>query len=256
MVIDTHTHLYLKEFAADIDDVINRAKNLKINNFFLPAIDSSYTESMIALKNAYPDIMHLMAGLHPCSVKDNYLEELSHVENVLKNHAIVAIGEIGIDLYWDKSTLNIQKKVFASQIRLAKDLNLPIVIHCRNAFDEIFEVLEKEKSENLRGIFHCFSGNYEQALKAISFNMKLGIGGVVTFKNGKIDKFLKKIPLDNLVLETDSPYLAPPPFRGKRNESSYLSIIIDKLTEVYEIPAKKIIEITSTNAIELFKIKV
>ena len=256
MVIDTHTHLYLKEFAADIDDVINRAKNLKINNFFLPAIDSSYTESMIALKNAYPDIMHLMAGLHPCSVKDNYLDELSHVENVLKNHAIVAIGEIGIDLYWDKSTLNIQKKAFASQIRLAKDLNLPIVIHCRNAFDEIFEVLEKEKSENLRGIFHCFSGNYEQALKAISFNMKLGIGGVVTFKNGKIDKFLKKIPLDNLVLETDSPYLAPPPFRGKRNESSYLSIIIDKLTEVYEIPAKKIIEITSTNAIELFKIKV
>lgn len=256
MVIDTHTHLYLKEFAADIDDVINRAKNLKINNFFLPAIDSSYTESMIALKNAYPDIMHLMAGLHPCSVKDNYLEELSHVENVLKNHAIVAIGEIGIDLYWDKSTLNIQKKAFASQIRLAKDLNLPIVIHCRNAFDEIFEVLEKEKSENLRGIFHCFSGNYDQALKAISFNMKLGIGGVVTFKNGKIDKFLKKIPLDNLVLETDSPYLAPPPFRGKRNESSYLSIIIDKLTEVYEIPAKKIIEITSTNAIELFKIKV
>lgn len=256
MVIDTHTHLYLKEFAADIDDVINRAKNLKINNFFLPAIDSSYTESMIALKNAYPDIMHLMAGLHPCSVKDNYLEELSHVENVLKNHAIVAIGEIGIDLYWDKSTLNIQKKAFASQIRLAKDLNLPIVIHCRNAFDEIFEVLEKEKSENLRGIFHCFSGNYEEALKAISFNMKLGIGGVVTFKNGKIDKFLKKIPLDNLVLETDSPYLAPPPFRGKRNESSYLSIIIDKLTEVYEIPAEKIIEITSNNAIELFKIKV
>lgn len=256
MVIDTHTHLYLKEFAADIDDVINRAKNLKINNFFLPAIDSSYTESMIALKNAYPDIMHLMAGLHPCSVKDNYLDELSHVENVLKNHAIVAIGEIGIDLYWDKSTLNIQKKAFASQIRLAKDLNLPIVIHCRNAFDEIFEVLEKEKSEKLRGIFHCFSGNYEQALKAISFNMKLGIGGVVTFKNGKIDKFLKKIPLDNLVLETDSPYLAPPPFRGKRNESSYLSIIIDKLTEVYEIPAEKIIEITSSNAIELFKIKV
>ncbi|MBL6878108.1 MAG: TatD family hydrolase [Flavobacteriaceae bacterium] len=256
MVIDTHTHLYLKEFAADIDDVINRAKNLKINNFFLPAIDSSHTESMISLKNAYPEIMHMMAGLHPCSVKDNYLDELSHVENVLKNHPVVAIGEIGIDLYWDKSTLNIQKKAFASQIRLAKDLNLPIVIHCRNAFDEIFEVLEKEKSEKLRGIFHCFSGNYEQALKAISFNMKLGIGGVVTFKNGKIDKFLKKIPLDNLVLETDSPYLAPPPFRGKRNESSYLSIIIDKLTEVYEIPAEKIIEITSNNAIELFKIKV
>ena len=256
MITDTHTHLYLKEFADDIDVVINRALNLKINNFFLPAIDSSHTDSMIALKNAYPEIMHLMAGLHPCSVKDNYLDELSHVEKVLENHSIVAIGEIGIDLYWDKSTLNIQKKAFASQIRLAKDLNLPIIIHCRDAFDEIFEVLEKEKSEKLRGIFHCFSGNYEQALKAISFNMKLGIGGVVTFKNGKIDKFLNKISLDNLVLETDSPYLAPSPFRGKRNESSYLSIIIDKLTNVYEIPAEKIIEITTNNAIELFKIKV
>jgi len=255
MITDTHTHLYLKEFAEDIDDVINRALNLRINNFFLPAIDSSHTESMIALKTAYPKIMHLMAGLHPCSVKENYLDELIHVKKVLENHPIVAIGEIGIDLYWNKSTLDIQKKAFISQIRLAKDLNLPIVIHCRNAFDEIFEVLEKEKSEKLRGIFHCFSGNYEQALKSISFNMKLGIGGVVTFKNGKIDKFLKNISLDNLVLETDSPYLAPPPFRGKRNESSYLSIIIDKLTQVYEIPAEKIIEITTNNAIELFKIK-
>ena len=240
MITDTHTHLYLKEFAGDIDDVINRALNLKINNFFLPAIDSSHTESMIALKTAYPEIMHLDGWPYIHVVlKSNYLDELNHVEKVLKNHAIVAIGEIGIDLYWDKSTLDIQKKAFASQIRLAKDLNLPIVIHCRNAFDEIFEVLENEKSEKLRGIFHCFSGNYEQALKAISFNMKLGIGGVVTFKNGKIDKFLKNISLDNLVLETDSPYLAPTPFRGKRNESSYLSIIIDKLTEVYEIPARK-----------------
>ena len=231
MITDTHTHLYLKEFADDIDVVINRALNLKINNFFLPAIDSSHTKSMLELKKAYPKIMHLMAGLHPCSVNDNYLDELSHVEKVLENHPIVAIGEIGIDLYWDKSTLSIQKKVFTSQIRLAKDLNLPIVIHCRNAFDEIFEVLEKEKSEKLRGIFHCF-------------------------KNGKIDKFLKKISLENLVLETDSPYLAPTPFRGKRNESSYLSIIIDKLTDIYEVPAKKIIEITTSNAIELFKIKV
>ena len=255
MITDTHTHLYLKEFADDIDVVINRALNLKINNFFLPAIDSSHTKSMLELKKAYPKIMHLMAGLHPCSVNDNYLDELSHVEKVLENHPIVAIGEIGIDLYWDKSTLSIQKKVFTSQIRLAKDLNLPIVIHCRNAFDEIFEVLEKEKSEKLRGIFHCFSGNYEQALKAISFNMKLGIGGVVTFKNGRIDKFLKKISLQNLVLETDSPYLAPTPFRGKRNECSYLSIIIDKLTQVYDTPKENIIQTTTNNAIELFNLK-
>jgi TatD DNase family protein len=255
MITDTHTHLYLKEFAGDIDAVIERALDLKINNFFLPAIDSSHTESMIALKTAYPEIMHLMAGLHPCSVKGNYLDELNHVEKVLKNQLIVAIGEIGIDLYWDKSTLDIQKKAFAFQIKLAKRLNLPIVIHCRNAFDEIFEVLENEKSEKLRGIFHCFSGSYEQALKAISFNMKLGIGGVVTFKNGKIYKFLKNISLENLVLETDSPYLAPTPFRGKRNESSYLSIIIKKLSEVYDISEEKIIEVTTNNAIELFKIK-
>jgi TatD DNase family protein len=254
MIIDTHTHLYLKEFSDDIDDVINRAKELKINNFFLPAIDSSHTLSMIKLKTAYPDIMHMMAGLHPCSVNDNFLDELTHVENVLENQSIIAIGEIGIDLYWDKSNLNLQTKAFVSQIRLAKDLNLPIVIHCRNAFDEIFEILEKEKSDKLRGVFHCFSGNYEQALKAISFNMKLGIGGVVTFKNGKIDKFLKKISLDNLVLETDSPYLAPKPFRGKRNESSYLSIIIDKLTEVYDFPQEKIIQITTSNTIDLFNL--
>ena len=254
MITDTHTHLYLKEFAGDIDAVIERALDLKINNFFLPAIDSSHTESMIALKNAYPEIMHLMAGLHPCSVKGNYLDELSHVEKVLQNQFIVAIGEIGIDLYWDKSTLDIQKKAFAFQIKLAKRLNLPIVIHCRNAFDEIFEVLEKEKSENLRGIFHCFSGTYEHALKAISYNMKLGIGGVVTFKNGKIDKFLKNISLENLVLETDSPYLSPVPFRGKRNESSYITLIIKKLSEIYNLPEKKIIEITTLNTFDIFKI--
>jgi TatD DNase family protein len=208
---------------------------------------------MIALKNAYPEIMHLMAGLHPCSVKDNYLDELSHVEKVLENHPIVAIGEIGIDLYWDKSTLNIQKKAFVSQIRLAKNLNLPIVIHCRNAFDEIFEVLEKEKSEKLRGIFHCFSGNYEQALKAISFNMKLGIGGVVTFKNGKIDQFLSKIDLSHIVLETDAPYLSPVPHRGKRNESAYLLNVLDKVAGIYGMNKKDIAEITTNNALDIFK---
>ena len=254
MITDTHTHLYLKEFDNDIDSVINRALDLNINNFLLPAIDSSHTESMLNLKNAYPDIMHLMAGLHPCSVKHNYMDELSHVEKITKNHNVVAIGEIGIDLFWDKSTLNIQKEAFALQIKLAKKLNLPIVIHCREAFDEIFEVLEKEKSDKLRGIFHCFSGTYEHALKAISFNMKLGIGGVVTFKNGKIDKFLNNIPIDNLVLETDSPYLAPVPFRGKRNESSYITLIVKKLSEIYNLSEKKIIETTTQNALDIFKI--
>ena len=147
MIIDTHTHLYLKDFDADISAVISRALDLNINNFFLPAIDSSHTKSMLNLKNAYPTIMHLMAGLHPCSVKKNYLEELNHVNEVVKNNSIVAIGEIGIDLYWDKTNLSIQKEAFANQIRLAKKLDLPIVIHCRDAFDEIFEVLEYEKSE-------------------------------------------------------------------------------------------------------------
>ena len=255
MITDTHTHLYLKDFEKDIDSVVNRALDLNINNFFLPAIDSSHTESMVNLKNAYPDIMHLMAGLHPCSVKNNYLDELKHVEKVTKNHSIVAIGEIGIDLYWDKSTLNIQKAAFTQQIKLAKRLNLPIVIHCRNAFDEIFEILEKEKSDKLRGIFHCFSGTYEHALKAISYNMKLGIGGVVTFKNGKIDKFLDNITIDNLVLETDSPYLAPAPFRGKRNESSYITLIVKKLSEIYNLSENKIIETTTLNALDIFKIR-
>jgi TatD DNase family protein len=254
MITDTHTHLYLKDFESDIDIVINRALDLNINNFFLPAIDSSHTESMLNLKNAYPEIMHLMAGLHPCSVKHNYMDELNHVEKIIKNNNVVAIGEIGIDLFWDKSTLNIQKKAFAIQIKLAKKLNLPIVIHCREAFDEIFEVLEKEKSDKLRGIFHCFSGTYEHALKAISFNMKLGIGGVVTFKNGKIDKFLNNIPIDNLVLETDSPYLAPVPFRGKRNESSYITLVVKKLSEIYSLSEKKIIETTTLNAFDIFKI--
>ena len=254
MIIDTHTHLYLKDFDADINAVVSRALDLNINNFFLPAIDSSHTKSMLNLKNAYPTIMHLMAGLHPCSVKKNYLEELNHVNEVVKNNSIVAIGEIGIDLYWDKTNLSIQKEAFANQIRLAKKLDLPIVIHCRDAFDEIFEVLEYEKSEKLRGIFHCFSGTYEHALKAISFNMKLGIGGVVTFKNGKIDQFLKNISLDHLLAETDSPYLSPVPYRGKRNESSYITIIAQKLSDIYSIPTNKIFEITSKNSIDIFKI--
>ena len=253
MIVDTHTHLYLKDFEADIDLVIQRSIDLNIKKFFLPAIDSTHTKSMLSLKNRYPDLMHLMAGLHPCSVKDNYIDELNHVKDILDSEKITAIGEIGIDLYWDKSTLKTQKIVFKNQINLAKKYDLPIVIHCRDAFDEIFEILELENHEKLRGIFHCFSGSYEQAIKAISFNMKLGIGGVATFKNGRIDTFLNKIPLNNIVLETDSPYLAPAPYRGKRNESSYLSIIIKKLSEIYNISENNISEITTNNAFEIFK---
>lgn len=253
-ITDTHTHLYSEAFDSDRKEMIQRAINLNVTRFFIPAIDSSYTEAMLKLKNDFPNHMFLMAGLHPTSVKDNYIEELKHVESLLTEHKFYAIGEIGIDLYWDTSTLDIQKKVFKHQIRLAKQYGLPIVIHCREAFDEIFDVLETEKGDELFGIFHCFTGNLEQAQKAISFNMKLGIGGVVTFKNGGIDKFLDQIDLKHIVLETDSPYLAPKPYRGKRNESSYIIKVLEKLSEIYGIPQDEITEITTQNSKDVFRI--
>ena len=182
-----------------------------------------------------------MTGLHPTSVKENYKEELQHVEDLLSKRKFIAIGEIGIDLYWDKTTLEIQQDAFKHQIRLAKQYKLPIVIHCRNAFDEIFEVLDSEKSEDLFGIFHCF-------------NMKLGIGGVVTFKNGGIDKFLNQIDLKHIVLETDSPYLAPAPYRGKRNESAYIIKILEKLSELYGVSKEDIAKMTTENSKAIFKV--
>jgi TatD DNase family protein len=195
-----------------------------------------------------------MMGLHPTYVKENYLEELQHVEEQLAKRKFYAIGEIGIDLYWDKTHLREQQMAFRKQIQLAKKYKLPIVIHCREAFDEIFEILEEEKSADLFGVFHCFTGTYEQALQAISYNMKLGIGGVVTFKNGKIDQFLSQIDLKHIVLETDSPYLAPVPFRGKRNESSYLVNVLDKLAQIYELSAKDIASVTTENSKVIFGI--
>jgi len=253
-ITDTHTHLYSEAFDSDRKEMIQRAVDLNVTRFFIPAIDSSYTDAMFKLKNDFPNHMFLMAGLHPTSVKDNYNEELKHVEVLLNEHKFYAIGEIGIDMYWDTSTLDIQKKAFKHQIQLAKQYRLPIVIHCREAFDEIFDVLETEKGDNLFGIFHCFTGNYEQAQKAISFNMKLGIGGVVTFKNGGIDKFMGQIDLKHIVLETDSPYLAPKPYRGKRNESSYIIKVLEKLSEIYGISQEKIAEITTQNSKDIFKI--
>jgi TatD DNase family protein len=209
---------------------------------------------MYELEKDYPDNVFLMMGLHPTYVKDNYLEELKHVENELAKRKFYAIGEIGIDLYWDKTHLKEQQIAFKKQIQLAKQYKLPIVIHCREAFDEIFEILEEEKSDDLFGIFHCFSGTYEQALQAISYNMKLGIGGVVTFKNGKIDQFLHQIDLKNIVLETDSPYLAPIPFRGKRNESSYLVNVVSKLSQIYNLSENEIAERTTENSKAVFGI--
>ena len=255
MIIDTHTHLYVEEFDTDYKEVIQRAIDYGVEKFFLPAIDSTYTDRMFRLQKEYPEHVYLMNGLHPCSVKENWQEEIAKVNALVSTHSkdFYAIGEIGIDLYWDKTFLVAQKEAFALQIRLAKEYHLPIVIHCREAFEETFEVLEKEKSDDLFGIFHCFTGNKEQALRAISFGLKLGIGGVVTFKNGKIDTFLNEIPLEHLVLETDAPYLAPVPFRGKRNESSYLIYIVKKLAEIYNISENEIIKRTTNNALEIFK---
>ena len=254
IITDTHTHLYSEAFDEDRNEMIHRAINENVSRFFIPAIDSTYTESMLKLETEFPNHVFLMMGLHPTHVKENYMEELSHVEKMLSNRKFYAIGEIGIDLYWDKSTLPIQIKAFKHQIRLAKRYKLPIVIHCREAFDEIFEVLEAERSDDLFGIFHCFTGNLEQAKKAISYQMKLGIGGVVTFKNGGIDQFLGEIDLKHIVLETDSPYLAPKPFRGKRNESSYIVNVLDKLSELYGLSNEKIAEITTQNSKDVFNI--
>ena len=254
IITDTHTHLYSEAFDEDRDLMIQRALDAKVERFFIPAIDSSYTEAMFQLEKAYPHNVHLMMGLHPTSVKENYNDELLHVENLFKQRSFIAVGEIGIDLYWDTSTLNIQQDAFRRQIQLAKQYNLPIVIHCRDAFDEVFEVLKDEKDDKLFGIFHCFTGTIEQAKRAISFNMKLGIGGVVTFKNGGLDTCINQIELKHIVLETDAPYLSPTPYRGKRNESSYIIKVLNKLAELYELPHDDIAKITTANSIDVFKI--
>ncbi|TRX33456.1 TatD family deoxyribonuclease [Flavobacterium sp. ZT3R18] len=254
ILTDTHTHLYSEEFDEDRNEMMQRAIDNGVTRFFVPAIDSTCTQSMYDLERDYPNNVFLMMGLHPTYVKDNYLEELQHVENEMAKRKFYAIGEIGIDLYWDKTHLPQQQIAFRTQIQWAKKLKLPIVIHCREAFDEIFEILEEEKSPELFGIFHCFSGTYEQAVRAISYNMKLGIGGVVTFKNGKIDQFLSQIDLKHIVLETDSPYLAPIPYRGKRNESSFLINVVDKLSQIYGLSANEIARVTTDNSKVIFGI--
>lgn len=253
ILIDTHTHLYSDAFNEDRAEVIQRALEQNVKRFIVPAIDTSYFEAMWDLKKQFPEIIHLMMGLHPCSVKnENYKEELDFVKKELETGQYIAVGEIGVDLYWDQSTLDIQQEVFQQQIKWSKKFGLPINIHCRDAFKETFEVLEQERGE-LTGIFHCFTGTLEDAHRAIDLGLKLGIGGVVTFKNGKIDQFLSEIPLKHIVLETDAPYLAPTPFRGKRNESAYLGLIAQRLAVIYGQTVAQIAKQTSENAIEVFK---
>lgn len=254
IITDTHTHLYSEAFDEDREVMMNRAIANKVERFFIPAIDSSYTKAMLDLERQYPDHVFLMMGLHPTHVNQNFKKELDHVEYMLSKRKFYAVGEIGIDLFWETSTLKLQQEAFKYQIQLAKSYNLPIVIHCREAFDEIFEILEQEKDSSLFGIFHCFTGTIEQAKQAISYNMKLGIGGVVTFKNGKLDQFINEIDTKHIVLETDSPYLAPKPYRGKRNESSYIIEVANKLSELYGISVEEICEITTANSKQVFGI--
>lgn len=252
ILTDTHTHLYSEAFDEDRKLVVERAMEKGIQRFFLPAIDHTYTGAMLELVDRYPDNIFPMMGLHPTHVKEDFREGLAHVDEMLEKRKFYAIGEIGIDLYWDKTFLDQQIQAFEYQIALAKKHGLPIVIHSRDSFDEIFEVLENADPEGLFGIFHCFTGTFEQAQRAIALNMKLGIGGVLTYKNGKIDTFLNRIPLEHIVLETDSPYLSPVPYRGKRNESSYLIEIASRLAEVYGLTMEEVAEVTTQNSKKVF----
>ena len=254
--VDTHTHLFAKEFDNDINDVVENAISNGIEKMLLPNIDSSTTKAMINLCKQYPNNCHPMIGLHPCSVKkENIKEEIEHILDELKKNSFVAIGEIGIDLYWDKTTLDIQKEAFETQVKIAKDNNLPIVIHTRNSFNEAYEIVEKLNDKNLSGVFHCFSGTLDDAKKIIDLeSFYLGIGGVVTFKNGGIDKIINQISLEHLILETDSPYLTPVPNRGKRNESKHILDIAKKLSEIYEVSINDISKKTTHNANKLFKL--
>ncbi len=254
--IDTHSHLYSEKFDEDRSHVITEAIDLGIDIILLPNISSKYTEGMMAICNEYPNNCYPMIGLHPCDVtKKNYDAEIAHVEKELTTKNYIAIGEIGLDLHWDKTTLEIQKKAFIHQIKLAKKYKLPIAIHVRDSFNEAIEIIETLNDNTLRGVFHCFTGNHEEAKRVINLNgFYLGIGGVLTFKNSGLNETIAKIDLKNLMLETDAPYLAPAPFRGKRNESKYIINIAAKLAEVKNVSIKKVAEITTKNAKYLFGI--
>lgn len=254
IITDTHAHIYSELFENDRIQMMNRAISKGVSRFFVPAIDSTYTDAMLNIEQQFPENVFLMMGLHPTHVKENVADELAMVKDWLDKRKFYGVGEIGIDLYWDKTYLKQQQDTFKIQMEWAKEKKLPVIIHIRESFDEVFEVLDEVKDEQLFGIFHCFTGTKAQAEKAISYNMKLGIGGVVTFKNGKIDQFLHEIPIKHIVLESDAPYLAPVPHRGKRNESSYLPLVVDKLSQIYELTPSEIASITTQNAKDVFGI--
>ncbi|MGK0407071.1 MAG: TatD DNase family protein [Roseivirga sp.] len=251
-MIDTHTHIYLDRFEADIEDVLERARAAGVERFYLPNIDKDSIADLKALAAAHAHIYPMM-GLHPSHVKEDFEEQLAAVWQELEGETkYYAVGEIGMDLYWDKTFVKEQKETFRRQIRKAKEMRLPIVIHCRDAFEETFEVLEAEADDKLFGIFHCFTGNLEQAQRALALNLKLGIGGVVTFKNGGLDKVVAALKIEDLVLETDAPFLAPAPFRGKRNEPAYLEQIAQKIADIHQVSKAEVSRITNENALKIF----
>jgi TatD DNase family protein len=255
-MIDTHCHLYEESFLPSLDEVLYRAKEAGVTQILLPNIDVDSWEPLLKVLNNPIIPCSPMLGLHPCYVKEDVNDQMNTLAELLKTHhaQLVAIGEIGMDLYWDKQFLTQQKQALNQQIEWALQYNLPIAIHVRDAFDPLFEVLSDYQHTSLRGVFHCFTGTLEQAHQAISYNMKLGIGGVVTFKNGKIDQFLNQIDLKHIVLETDAPYLSPVPYRGKRNESSYILNVLEKLSDIYGVSKDYIAEITTQNSKAVFKL--
>lgn len=253
--IDTHNHIYLPEFDEDRSSVIEEAIKAGVTKFLLPNVDSSTIGAMLQLSESYPENCFPMMGLHPTSVKENVEEELAIVEKLLKKQTFIAIGEIGIDLYWDKTFVQEQEEAFKFQVALAKKYNLPIVIHSRDSFDELFNLLDKIHTPELNGVFHCFTGTEKQAQKIVNeYGFKLGIGGVLSFKNSGLADQIKNIGLEHIILETDAPYLAPVPYRGKRNQPVYIPLIAQKLAEVKGVSVDEIAEITTQNAKKLFNL--
>ncbi len=255
MLIDTHTHLFVDAFDSDRNEVVKKAIESGVEKLLLPNIDVDTISAMNQLAAEFPKSCFPMMGLHPSSVKEDWEDQLAVIEREIFTKKYIAVGEIGMDLYWDKTFVQQQAEAFRRQVNWAKELKIPIAIHARDAFDEIFTILDELNDDNLTGVFHCFTGNVDQANHALSYGgFKLGIGGVLTYKKAGLDETLKSVPLDALILETDSPYLPPVPYRGKRNESSYIVHIAEKLTDVYNVPLKEIERVTTENAIELFQL--
>jgi TatD DNase family protein len=252
-LIDTHTHLYVEEFKTDINSVVTRAANEGVEKFYLPAIDSSENERLLELEKNFPGKMYAMAGLHPCSVKENYKEEIKKIQEQLLKREFAAIGETGLDFYWDKTFSKQQYKSLHIHAEWAIEYNRPLVLHTRNAMQETIEVIKEYAGKNLFGIFHCFSGSLQDANAIIELGFLLGTGGVLTFKNSGLAEVVKEIDLKYIVLETDSPYLAPVPYRGKRNESSYLKFIVQKLAEIKNVSVEEVASKTTNNAENVFK---